>query len=136
MYSARYDTHGQNGHHERIDFLTSQEKKPSKQKRGILIGVLVGLFLLAGLAALLVWLFVFKGAASEATLSKLRRPSTKVFSGHMKLADVEYSQILENTESTDFKDLAGTLQETVSIDMSPFFCFSSSVIFLVCRGRL
>lgn len=51
---------GQNGHHERIDFLTSREKKPSKQKTGILIGVVVGLFLLVGLAALLIWLFVCK----------------------------------------------------------------------------
>lgn len=52
----------QNGHHERIDFLTSREKKPSKQKTGILIGVLVGFFLLAGLAALLIWLLVCKSA--------------------------------------------------------------------------
>lgn len=52
----------QNGRHERIDFLTSREKKPSKQKTGVLIGVLVGLFLLAGLAAFLIWLFVCKSA--------------------------------------------------------------------------
>lgn len=55
---------GQNGRHERIDFLTSREKKPSKQKTGILIGVLVGLLLLAGLAALLIWLFVCKSVLS------------------------------------------------------------------------
>lgn len=41
----------------------------------------------------------------------------------MKLADVKYSQILENTDSINFKDLAETLQETVSFDMSLFFCF-------------
>ncbi|TNN02445.1 hypothetical protein fugu_009932 [Takifugu bimaculatus] len=113
MYSARYDSDGPNGRHERIDFLTSKEKKPSKKKMGILIGVLVGLFLLAGLAALLIWLFVFKDGASEGTISKQFRPSTELFSGHMKLAGVQYSEILENTESEDFKELAGTLQETL-----------------------
>lgn len=39
----------------------------------------------------------------------------------MKLADVKYSQILENTESKSFKDLAEKLQGTVSFDMPPFF---------------
>lgn len=38
----------------------------------------------------------------------------------MKLADVNYTEILENTESDSFKDLAENLQETVSFDMSPF----------------
>lgn len=50
----------QNDHHERIDFLTSREKKASKKKTGIVIGVIVGLLLLVGLAALLIWLFVCK----------------------------------------------------------------------------
>lgn len=49
----------------------------------------------------------------------------------MKLADVKYSQILENTESKEFKNLAKKLQETVSFDMPPFFCAFFSVIFRV-----
>lgn len=55
----------------------------------------------------------------------------------MKLADVKYSQQMENTESKSFKDLAEKLQGTVSFDMPPFLpCFFSSVIFSVCRGLL
>lgn len=56
-----------NGHQERIDFLTSREKKVSKKKTGIVIGVIVGLLLLAGLAALLIWLFVCKSAINSRT---------------------------------------------------------------------
>lgn len=77
-----------------------------------------------------------KDATSEATISKQLSPSTEVFSGHMRLAGVKYSQILENTESKDFKNLAGTLQETVSSDTSPRFSFFFSVIFLDCCDLL
>lgn len=54
----------------------------------------------------------------------------------MRLAGVKYSQILENTESKDFKNLARTLQETVSSDTSPRVSFFFSVIFLACFDLL
>lgn len=69
-----------------------------------------------------------KDAASEATVSKQLSPSRQVFSGHMRLGDMPYSQILEDTESKDFKGLAGRLQEAVSFDTSPLFSFFFSVI--------
>lgn len=47
-----------NGHHERIDFLTSKEKASSRRKTGIIIGVLVAFLILAAVAAFLIWLFV------------------------------------------------------------------------------
>lgn len=51
---------GQNGNHERINFLPGTEKMPSKRKSGIVIGVLVGLLVLMAVVAVLVWLFVCK----------------------------------------------------------------------------
>uniref|UniRef100_A0A3Q3VWP1 Uncharacterized protein n=1 Tax=Mola mola TaxID=94237 RepID=A0A3Q3VWP1_MOLML len=96
---------GQNDHHERIDFLTSKEKVSSKKKTGILIGALVAFVILAAVAAVLIWLFIV-------TISKLLKPSTLVFSGHMTLVGVEYNQVLENPESKDFKDFAAKLEAT------------------------
>ncbi|XP_061572531.1 suppressor of tumorigenicity 14 protein homolog [Cololabis saira] len=109
MQSARYEyENSRNGHHERIDFLTSKEKAPSKRKTGILIGVIVAFLILAALAAFLIWLFVF--AESEAKLSRKLSPSTQVFSGHMKLVSVPYNQELENAKSQTFKNLAEKLE--------------------------
>ncbi|TMS10357.1 Suppressor of tumorigenicity 14 protein [Larimichthys crocea] len=110
MYSARYEYDGHNGRNERLDFLTNKEKTPSKRKTGILIGVLVGFLILAAIAAFLIWFFAFKDADSEATLSKQLSPSTQVFSGHVKLVDVPYHQSLEDTESSQFEDLANKLE--------------------------
>lgn len=49
---------GRNGRHERIDFITNKEKKSSRSKVGIVVGVLLGLLILAAVAAFLIWLFV------------------------------------------------------------------------------
>ncbi|KAM6909849.1 suppressor of tumorigenicity 14 protein homolog [Xenentodon cancila] len=109
MNSARYEyENNRNGRHERIDFLTSKEKVPSKRKTGIVIGVIVALLILAAVAAFLIWKFVF--ANSEATQSRKLSPSTQVFSGHMKLASVQYDQELENTDSQIFKTLSENLE--------------------------
>ncbi|XP_035528100.1 suppressor of tumorigenicity 14 protein homolog [Morone saxatilis] len=110
MHSARYEYDGHNGRHERIDFLNSKEKAPSKRKTGIVIGALVAFLIVAAVAAFLIWLFVFKDADSKATLSKQLKPSTRVFSGHMKLAGSSYDQNLEDTTSNEFKDLSDNLE--------------------------
>ncbi|KAM3613535.1 uncharacterized protein V6R79_001070 [Siganus canaliculatus] len=110
MYSARYEYDGRNGRHERIDFLNSKEKTPTKRKTATVIGVLAALLIVAAVVAILVWLFVFKDADSEATISKQLSPSTQVFSGHMKLVGVQYDQKLENTESRQFKAMASKLE--------------------------
>ncbi|XP_034553462.1 suppressor of tumorigenicity 14 protein [Notolabrus celidotus] len=110
MHSARYEYDGRNGHHERIDFLTSKEKTSSKKKICIVVGVLVGLLILAAVAAFLIWLFVFKDADSEGIISKQLSPSAQVFSGHMKLVDVPYNEKLEDTKSKEFEALADKLE--------------------------
>ncbi|XP_056300794.1 suppressor of tumorigenicity 14 protein homolog isoform X2 [Pseudoliparis swirei] len=112
MSATRYQfEQGHNGRREGIAFSPIKDKGPSKRKLGILIGVLVALLILAAIAAFLVWFFVFKDADSKtATLSMKRSPSVQVFSGHMKLVDVQYKQELENSSSKDFKQLAGKLE--------------------------
>uniref|UniRef100_UPI0037E8BAA5 suppressor of tumorigenicity 14 protein n=1 Tax=Semicossyphus pulcher TaxID=241346 RepID=UPI0037E8BAA5 len=110
MHSARYNYDGRNGNHERIDFLTNKEKTSSKKKACIVIGVLLALFVLAAVAAFLIWLFVFKDADSEGTLSKHLSPSARVFSGHMKLVNVPYNQKLEDAKSKEFGKLSDNLE--------------------------
>ncbi|CAJ1061655.1 suppressor of tumorigenicity 14 protein [Xyrichtys novacula] len=104
MHSASYGYSGPNGHY------ASGKETGSKKKICIAIGVLVALLVLAAIAAFLIWLFVFKDADSDATISKQLSPSTRVFSGHMKLADVKYSDKLENTKSKEFEELAEKLE--------------------------
>uniref|UniRef100_A0A3Q3IC56 Zmp:0000001114 n=1 Tax=Monopterus albus TaxID=43700 RepID=A0A3Q3IC56_MONAL len=103
---------GHKSQHERIDFLTSKEKVPSKRKTGIIVGVLVALLLLAAVAALLIWLFICK--YNKVMLKNQYSPSVRVFTGHMKLADVPYDQKLEDPQSKEFEDLALQLQAVVS----------------------
>ncbi|XP_059194448.1 suppressor of tumorigenicity 14 protein homolog [Centropristis striata] len=112
MYNARYEYDGHNGRQERIDFLNSKEKSSSKKKICIVVGVLVGLLILAAVAAFLIWLFVFKNA-EEGSFSKHLKPSAQVFSGHMKLEGVPYDQKLEDTKSKTFDTLATKLEATL-----------------------
>ncbi|CAG6015686.1 unnamed protein product [Menidia menidia] len=136
MYSARYDS--QNGHHERIDFLTNKEKVSSKQRTCIVVGVLLAFLLLAAVAAFLIWFFVFKDPDSESTLSKKLIPSTQVFSGHMKLVNVPYDQKLEDTDGQEFKELSQKLEEMLgkSYQSDPFLTkyYSKSVVTAFSEG--
>ncbi|KAM7382735.1 hypothetical protein PAMP_002452 [Pampus punctatissimus] len=129
---------GRNGNHERIDFLTSKEKVSSKRKVRILIGVVVALLIIAAVAALLIWLFVFKDAHSEATISKQLKPSIQVFSGHIRLIDVPYDQKLEDTNSEQFTDMADNLQAILeeSFKKDEFFekYYTKSVITAFSEG--
>ncbi|XP_070690743.1 suppressor of tumorigenicity 14 protein homolog [Pempheris klunzingeri] len=138
MHSVRYEYDGHNGRHERIDFLTSKEKSSSKRSTGIVIGVVVALLILAAVAAFLIWLFVFKDADSEATLSKQHSPSAQVFSGHMTLDNVPYDQKLENTKSKEFKDLGVKLEAILeeNYKKDPFLAkyYTTSVVTAFSEG--
>ncbi|XP_029929211.1 suppressor of tumorigenicity 14 protein homolog isoform X2 [Myripristis murdjan] len=138
MNSARYEYYDRNGPHERVDFLTNKEKMPQKQKIGIVIGVVVGALVLAAVAAFLIWLFIFNKTESEATLSKIQGPAAQVFSGHMKLANMPYSQKLEDTTSKEFQELADDLQEILerNYKKDPFLAryYSKSVVTAFSEG--
>lgn len=108
MSSARYQ--GQNGHQERVVFLNNKEKKSSSKKTGIVIAVLVAIFALLAVAAFLIWFFVFKDADSSGTVSMKQKPSAQLFSGHMKLAGLNYDEKLEDTTSQEFSGLAEKLE--------------------------
>ncbi|RVE62504.1 hypothetical protein OJAV_G00157920 [Oryzias javanicus] len=90
--------------------MNNREKKSSSSSRtlGIVIGVLVAI-IIAAVAAFLIWFFVFKKDESQSSL--LSSPSTRVFSGHMRLAQVNYDERLEDTSSQEFRDFAQKLQE-------------------------
>ncbi|XP_015232336.1 PREDICTED: suppressor of tumorigenicity 14 protein homolog [Cyprinodon variegatus] len=107
MSSARY--HGQIGQQEQMVFLTSKEKKASSRRTGILIGSIVGLFVLLAVVGFLIWFFVFK-EDSDSTVSKHVKPLVKLFSGHMKIDGVDYDQQLEDTSSSEFKALAKKME--------------------------
>lgn len=109
MHSARYQYDGRTAQHERIDFVTGKEKAPSNNKKAIIIGVLVAVLIAAAVAAILIWLFVFKDD-SDPSLSPHLKPAVQVFSGHMTLVDQQYDQKLEDTSSTQFRDLARKLE--------------------------
>ncbi|XP_047454013.1 suppressor of tumorigenicity 14 protein homolog [Mugil cephalus] len=84
---------------------------PSKRKTGIVIGVLLAVLILAAVAAILIWLFVFKThEEDEATMAMQLKPSEQVFSGQMKLLNVPYDQKLEDTDSREFKELGRNLE--------------------------
>ncbi|KAM9852302.1 suppressor of tumorigenicity 14 protein homolog isoform 2-T2 [Aulostomus maculatus] len=137
MYSARYEYDSHNGNHERIDFLTSKEKVP-KRKLGLLIGLLVAVLIFAAVAAFLIWLFVFKDADSEATLSQQRLPSAQLFSGHMKLVGMPYDQKLEDTSSKQFEETADKLEAILgeTYKKEPFLAkyYSKSVVTAFSEG--
>ncbi|KAM4601209.1 suppressor of tumorigenicity 14 protein [Polymixia lowei] len=132
MHSARYAYDDRNGQPERVDFLTNKEKPSSKRKTGCVVGILVGLLVLAAVAAFLIWFFVFKDASSEPTVSKQRVAATQVFSGHMKLVGTEYNQKLEDPTSKEFQVLADDLEEILekNYKKDPFLAkyYTKSVI--------
>ncbi|XP_077382928.1 suppressor of tumorigenicity 14 protein homolog [Festucalex cinctus] len=135
MYAAKYDGHGDR--HERIDFLSSKEKSPSKRKLGAVIGLLAAVLVLAAVAAFLIWLFVFKDA-EDATVSQQRKASVLVFSGHMALPNVQYKQELEDTGSPQFEELAvkleAVLEENLKKDPLLSTYYTKSVVTAFSEG--
>ncbi|KAJ8378927.1 hypothetical protein AAFF_G00232920 [Aldrovandia affinis] len=74
MSSVAFDHGGEprtekerNGRHEQVTFLTNKEKMGSKRKTGVIVGVLVALLVLAAIAGVLIWLFLFKPQKNEST---------------------------------------------------------------------
>uniref|UniRef100_A0A673AF21 Suppressor of tumorigenicity 14 protein homolog n=1 Tax=Sphaeramia orbicularis TaxID=375764 RepID=A0A673AF21_9TELE len=90
----------------------SKEKAPSKSKTGIIIGVLVGLLIIAAVAAFLIWFFLCEHKKPVKFKQHLQKE--RVFSGHMMLRGIPYDEKLEDTSSTEFGNLADKLQTIVS----------------------
>ncbi|CAL8248740.1 unnamed protein product [Lota lota] len=137
MNSARYDN--ENNHAERVDFLTNREKSPAKKRTtGLVIGVLLGVLVLAAVTAFLIWFFLFKDGGADGTISKQRSAALQVFSGHLKLKDMQYDQKLEDTTSTEFSGLADNLQEIMAAayKKDPFLAkyYTKSVITAFSEG--
>ncbi|XP_059920240.1 suppressor of tumorigenicity 14 protein homolog [Gadus macrocephalus] len=137
MYSAAYTN--ENHHAERVDFLTNRDKSPSKKRTtGVVIGVLLGVLVLAAVAAFLIWFFAFKDATEGGRISKRRAGAVQVFSGHLTLENVEYDQKLEDTLSPEFGALADDLEEIMAATYKkdPFLAeyYTKSVITAFSEG--
>ncbi|XP_063055809.1 suppressor of tumorigenicity 14 protein homolog [Engraulis encrasicolus] len=114
MNSAQYNQ-GYHGQHEHVTFLSNQEKGKSKKRAGLVVGVILTLLVIAGVAGFLIWYFLGQRDATEdATLSKQRKSAKRVFSGQMELSGVQYLDTLEDPNSEDFEDMANTLEETLT----------------------
>ncbi|XP_036393922.1 suppressor of tumorigenicity 14 protein homolog [Megalops cyprinoides] len=131
-----------NGRHEQVTFLTNKEKMASKRKTGVVVGVVLAVLVLAAVAGVLIWLFAIKGPRLNSTpsVSQKRSPATRVYSGHMRLSRLNYSQKLEDPHSAEFQDLADDLEEVLeqTYNNDPFFSkyYNKSVIAAFSEGVL
>ncbi|KAG5855807.1 hypothetical protein ANANG_G00000520 [Anguilla anguilla] len=98
MGSVAYDNGNYRERHEQVTFLTNKEKMSPKRKTGVVVGVLLALLVLAVVAGVLIWVFLFKPKenkqAEGPTASQQRSATTLVYSGHMELSNLKYSQAL------------------------------------------
>ncbi|KAA0702234.1 Suppressor of tumorigenicity 14 protein -like protein [Triplophysa tibetana] len=142
MSSAAVYEHGGKDRHERVSFMTNEEKKTaSKRKTGIIVGVIFALLVVSAVVGFLVWLFLVrtKELESQADMGKLS-PSKRVYSGQIRLLKPEYSPAFDNPDSPEFqlvaKDLEGIMNDTFSRD--PFFSkyFTKSVISAFSEGLM
>ncbi|KAJ8289762.1 hypothetical protein GJAV_G00005060 [Gymnothorax javanicus] len=143
MSSVAFDNGGHSGRHEQVTFLTNKQKMSPKRKTGLVVAVVLTLLVLAAISGLLVWIFLFKNAETEetddtVTLSERRSPATRVYSGHMELANIDYSPDLEDPTSRKFMDLADDIEEILeaTYKKDPFFSkyYSKSVISAFSEG--
>lgn len=133
MSSAAVYEHGGKGRHERVSFMTNQEKVASKRKTGVIVGVIFALLVVSAVVGFLVWLFLVrtKELENEADTIKLG-PSQQVYSGQIRLLKPQYSPAFDNPDSPEFqqvaKDLEGIMNDTFTKD--PFLSkyFTKSVI--------
>ncbi|XP_061071970.1 suppressor of tumorigenicity 14 protein homolog isoform X1 [Conger conger] len=125
MSSVAYDNGGHR--HEQVTFLTNKDKMSPKRKTGVVVGVVLALLVLAAIAGVLIWLFLFNSDSGSddpaSTMSLKRTPKTLVYSGHMELANVPFTAALEDPTSRKFMDLADDIEEILeaTYKKDPFF---------------
>ncbi|XP_064162302.1 suppressor of tumorigenicity 14 protein homolog isoform X4 [Anguilla rostrata] len=113
-----------------------------KRKTGVVVGVLLALLVLAIVAGVLIWLFLFKPKENKQpegpTASQQRSATTLVYSGHMELSNLKYSQALEDPTSSEFKNLADDIEEILEATYKndPFFTkyYNKSVVSAFSEG--
>ncbi|XP_076832336.1 suppressor of tumorigenicity 14 protein homolog [Brachyhypopomus gauderio] len=144
MSTAVYD----NGHrgHEAVTFLPKSGKTPkSRRTCAVVVGVILGLLVLAAIAAVLIWFFAVRPRVLEKQqegprVGAQRSSGTCVFSGHMQLIDVPYSDAYEDPNSQEFSSTAKALQEILKMTFSrdPFLSkyYNESVISAFSDGTL
>uniref|UniRef100_A0A452RBL9 Uncharacterized protein n=1 Tax=Ursus americanus TaxID=9643 RepID=A0A452RBL9_URSAM len=96
-----------NGVEEGVEFLPVNNTK-KVEKRGpkrwvVLVAVLVGLLLLSVVACVLVWHFQYRNVRVQ-----------KVFNGYLRITNEKFLDAYENSNSTEFANLANKVKEAVS----------------------
>ncbi|XP_032724825.1 suppressor of tumorigenicity 14 protein isoform X2 [Lontra canadensis] len=97
-----------NGIEEGVEFLPVNNTK-KVEKRGpkrwvVLVTVLVGLFLLSLVACLLVWHFQYRNVRVQ-----------KVFNGYLRITNENFLDAYENSNSTEFANLANKVKEALKV---------------------
>ncbi|XP_032724824.1 suppressor of tumorigenicity 14 protein isoform X1 [Lontra canadensis] len=105
-YSSRPES--MNGIEEGVEFLPVNNTK-KVEKRGpkrwvVLVTVLVGLFLLSLVACLLVWHFQYRNVRVQ-----------KVFNGYLRITNENFLDAYENSNSTEFANLANKVKEALKV---------------------
>ncbi|XP_047546281.1 suppressor of tumorigenicity 14 protein isoform X1 [Lutra lutra] len=105
-YSSRPES--TNGIEEGVEFLPVNNTK-KVEKRGpkrwvVLVTVLVGLFLLSLMACLLVWHFQYRNVRVQ-----------KVFNGYLRITNENFLDAYENSNSTEFANLANKVKEALKV---------------------
>uniref|UniRef100_M3YBF7 Suppression of tumorigenicity 14 n=1 Tax=Mustela putorius furo TaxID=9669 RepID=M3YBF7_MUSPF len=105
-YSSRPES--MNGIEEGVEFLPVNNTK-KVEKRGpkrwvVLVTVLVGLFLLSLVACFLVWHFQYRNVRVQ-----------KVFNGYLRITNENFLDAYENSNSTEFANLANKVKEALKV---------------------
>ncbi|KAK1786331.1 hypothetical protein P4O66_018035, partial [Electrophorus voltai] len=99
------------GEHESITFLSKHEKgPPERRKAAVVVVVLVVLLAVAAMVAVLVWFFAVRPRSPDKGKDQ-QSSDMCVFSGHMRLVDVPYSEAYEDPASPEFNSTASALQD-------------------------
>lgn len=130
-----------NGRHERVTFLTEKDKMASRKRHSLLLAMLVILsfLVLAGVAAFLIWYFAVRpsegrGNPQVGPTKDISVPSdqVRVYSGHLVLDDIEYTDSLGSPKTQGFRELSKNLQDLLrdiySKDTVLFKYYNTSVI--------
>ncbi|XP_069041397.1 suppressor of tumorigenicity 14 protein isoform X2 [Lepisosteus oculatus] len=142
--AVRFQSEARNGGHEQVTFLTNKEKMASRKLTRVVLGMLAAVLVLSAVTGVLVWYFLVRpsggGSSGGATGSPPRTDAVRVFSGHMVLSNLAYSQQLENADDPAFTQLADELQqmlkETYSKDDLLSKYYTKSVISAFSKGSV
>ncbi|XP_058400786.1 suppressor of tumorigenicity 14 protein isoform X1 [Diceros bicornis minor] len=105
-YSSRPEN--MNGFEEGVEFLpvnnTKKVEKQGPKRSVVLVAVLVGFFLLSLMTGFLVWHFQYRSVRVQ-----------KIFNGYLRITNENFLDAYENSNSTEFANLAKKVKEALKV---------------------